>query len=773
MDREAHGFILQPTYRIEAGKPVVHLFGTLDGGQSFLVRQSGYVPHFWIRESDADRARGFGAGPLTATGKVTMDREPVVEVDVPTPPDTPELRNRLQNVGIPCFEADVRFAMRYLIDQGIRGSMRISGRSHKGKRVDRVFENPRLTPASFQPELSVLSFDIETDPKAQHLLSIALHGCGVSEVLLFSPADLPTPNGAIGASTEAELLKLFCQRVLELDPDVMTGWNIVEFDFPVLLRRAEALDVPFEIGRVPGATRQQRNRYGRQNAQISVPGRCVLDGISLLRGSFVKMERLSLEFVAQEVLGRGKLVTGRNRAEEIVRMFREDRERLVEYNLSDARLVTEILDELDLMELTVQRSLLTGMPPDRVASSIAAFEFRYLTELARRDIVAPSVIPNQEVEGMGGGHVLEPISGLFDNVLVLDFRSLYPSLIRTFHIDPLGYVAEPSPEEDLIRAPNGAHFRRQPGILTQLLDELFPMREQAQRDGNGIASFAIKILMNSFFGVLGTPACRFYNPEIANAITSFGRELLLWCKRRIELDGLRVLYGDTDSLFIDTGASDADEAQAVGVRLLETLNRDLAEHIHSIWQVESRLELEFDKLYLRLFLPHVRHGTRGARKRYAGLVRRDGEERVVFTGLEVVRTDWTDLARETQQGLYERLFRDQPVEEFLRGRVAALRDGRLDAQLVYRKVLRKRLDEYTSTTPPHVAAARKMSERPGRRISYVMTIGGPEPAEERQNPFDYEHYVAKQVRPIAEPVLEHLGLDFDKVVGDDAQLELF
>ena len=169
----------------------------------------------------------------------------------------------------------------------------------------------------------------------------------------------------------------------------------------------------------------------------------------------------------------------------------------------------------------------------------------------------------------------------------------------------------------------------------------------------------------------------------------------------------------------------------------------------------------------------MRHGTRGARKRYAGLVEVDGEEQVVFTGLEVVRTDWTDLARETQRGLYERLFRERPVEEFLHRRVADLRDGHLDGQLVYRKVLRKRPEDYTSTTPPHVAAARKMKGRPGRRISYVMTTGGPEPAAERQNPFDYEHYVAKQVRPIAEPVLDYLDLDFDKVVGDDAQLDLF
>jgi DNA polymerase-2 len=150
----------------------------------------------------------------------------------------------------------------------------------------------------------------------------------------------------------------------------------------------------------------------------------------------------------------------------------------------------------------------------------------------------------------------------------------------------------------------------------------------------------------------------------------------------------------------------------------------------------------------------------------------DGTE-VVFTGLEVVRRDWTELARQAQRALYERLFLDRPVENYLRSLVSNLREGLLDDLLVYRKGLRKELDAYTSTTPPHVAAARKMSESPGRIIAYVMTTDGPEPADERQHLFDYDHYVDKQIRPVAEPVLSLLQLDFAKVVGDDRQMELF
>jgi DNA polymerase-2 len=416
----------------------------------------------------------------------------------------------------------------------------------------------------------------------------------------------------------------------------------------------------------------------------------------------------------------------------------------------------------------VERSLLTGLPPDRVSSSIAAFDFLYLMELRRRCVVAPSVGDAALVdEPQWGGHVLEPVPGLYSNVIVLDFRSLYPSLIRTFQIDPLNLVRDDAAEQDPIAAPNGARFGRRRGILTELLDEILPERERARRAGDAVKSQAIKILMNSFYGVLGTPACRFYDPRLANAITGFGRELLLWCKARVEARGRRVLYGDTDSLFVEAAGADA---QADGQRLASELNAELAEHILRTWRVPSRLELSFDRLYLRLFLPAVRHGAAGARKRYAGLV---PGGRVVFTGMEAVRGDWTELAKDVQRELYDRLFHDRPVDDYLRRLVAELRAGRLDDRLVYRKSLRKPASAYTATTPPHVAAARKMAEPPPRRIAYVVTSAGPEPADERKSPLDHEHYVDKQVRAVAEPVLALLGLDFASVVGDARQLSLF
>jgi DNA polymerase-2 len=771
------GFILQSTYRILSGRPVVHLYGRLDGGRPFLVRDTRARPRFWIPAADVERARALGAVPATGgPPRRSMAGEPLSALEVAVPGDVPPLRQRLVEAGIECFEADVRFTDRYLIDHGIRGSLEIDGPAVGEPGVGSVFEDPELRPADWLPRLSVLSLDIETDPQARRLLSVGLWGRGAAEVLLLTPPGCDVPAGAVACPTEKALLERLVARVAELDPDVLTGWNVIDFDLAVLARIASREGVRLALGRGAEPLRLRPSSSGGSpwaRSRALVPGRLVLDGIDLLRGAFVRLDSYSLEGAAREILGRGKTITGHDRAAAILAAFEQDRAHLVEYNLNDARLVLEILDELRLIDLAVRRSRLTGMPPDRVGASIASFDYLYLSALAARGIAAPSVRPGAAEEPSSGGHVLEPAPGLYRNVLVLDFRSLYPSVIRTFQIDPLGLVTGPRDGEDLIEAPNGAAFRRERGILPAMLDELFPRREAAKRAGDAVASQAIKILMNSFYGVLGTSACRFASPALANAITGFGREVLLWTKARVEALGQRVLYGDTDSLFVLTGEERDADARALGERLVAELNAALAAHVERTWKVESRLELEFETLYLRLLLPVTRGGTAGARKRYAGLVERDGERRVVFTGLEAVRRDWTALAKRVQRELYRRLFDDLPVDRYLRDVVAKLRAGELDDELVYRKALRKKLSAYTASTPPHVAAARKLRGRPPRVIRYVVTRDGPEPAAERRAPLDHEHYVQKQVRAVAEPVLTVLGLDFDESIGDARQGRLF
>jgi DNA polymerase-2 len=231
------------------------------------------------------------------------------------------------------------------------------------------------------------------------------------------------------------------------------------------------------------------------------------------------------------------------------------------------------------------------------------------------------------------------------------------------------------------------------------------------------------------------------------------------------------LYGDTDSLFVLSGISNADEAHERGEQLAAKLNAELAAFVNDRWRVQSKLELKFEKLYTKLFLSPARHSTRGASKRYAGL--RYGKDTAEFTGMEVVRRDWTALAKQVQRELYRRLFTDQPIDAYLADVVKQVRNGKLDDTLVYRKNLRKGAEDYTATTPPHVAAARKSTLEVGRLISYVMTTAGAEPIDNIRHPLDREHYVLKQVKPVAEPILATLGLSFEQVIGDERQMDMY
>ena len=347
------GFILQPTYRIESGRPVVLLWGKLESGGTFLIRDDRQVPGFWVRGADAERARELGAAVREGKeSRVTLRGEPLVRIDVARPQDTPPLRDRLMAARVPCYEADVLFAYRYLMDRGIRGCVAIQGTPRSSPEAA-LFVNPEVDPSDWGPDLSVLSFDIETDPDARQLLSIAIVGCGASEVLLLTPQGSVCPPGAIPCRNERELLEAFVRRVRELDPDVLTGWNVVDFDIAVLLRMCGRLGVPLRLGRDREPIRLRRSPFPRGTNRAVASGRVVLDGIDLLRGAFVRMESYALNAVAREVLGRGKTIGGPDRAEEILEAFHTDRAGLVEYNLNDARLVLDILDEFRLVELGV------------------------------------------------------------------------------------------------------------------------------------------------------------------------------------------------------------------------------------------------------------------------------------------------------------------------------------------------------------------------------------------------------------------------------------
>jgi DNA polymerase-2 len=389
-------------------------------------------------------------------------------------------------------------------------------------------------------------------------------------------------------------------------------------------------------------------------------------------------------------------------------------------------------------------------------------------------------------EASPGGFVMDSRPGLYDSVLVLDYKSLYPSIIRTFLIDPVGLaqgMSETQAETRTVPGFRGARFSRDKHCLPAIVEQVWEGREAAKRQRNKPLSQALKIIMNSFYGVLGSSGCRFFDPRLASSITMRGHEIMHRTRELIEARGYSVIYGDTDSTFVWLRrARSEDDAARIGRALVDHVNDYWREHLRETFGLDSALELQFETHFKRFLMPTVRGTDEGSKKRYAGLTRRaDGSEEIIYKGLETVRTDWTPLAQRFQQELYMRIFKDEPYEDYVRDYVERTRRGELNDLLIYRKRLRRSLDDYERNVPPHVRAARTADEfnaqqgRPlqyqnGGWISYVMTVGGPEPVEARHAPIDYEHYVSKQLQPVADGILPFLRNDFATLMSGQQAL---
>jgi DNA polymerase-2 len=815
MQDSYEGFIVHSSLSPGSGPSRLFLIGRLGDGRSFAVVEDRVRPGFYLRESDLTLSSDIlerSGGRVEKSPFRTIDGEACVRLSWDSLQRFQNALQLFEEREIRTYEADIRLQDQFLMSGGIHGSVNIWGNPTKGRKVDLVFRNPELTPSDRHPVLSVLSLDIETNTSGTCIYAIGLlcddpwkHGRR-EELLFCGPIErsdriTPFPD-------ERSMLEAFCERIRALDPDIITGWNVIDFDFKMIAERIDHHRLEFQIGRSDSAAAFLPGERGRSNT-IIVPGRQVIDAMRVVRASPERFSDYTLQTVAQTVLNRGKdleLLENERRPQAVERLYRSDPGALCRYCIEDTRLVIDILKKTGLLELTFRRCLLIGISLERVWTSIPSFEYLYIESMHRWGLVAPSpgVDPLPSVEAPGGA-ILEPRAGLYDNVAVFDFRSLYPSIIRTFNIDPVSFVppdaalkmTEPM-RDALIRAPNGACFRRESTILPTLLDRFFQSREEAKKAGDATASYVYKIIMNSFYGVMGAAGSRFMSGYISGAITGFGRQLLHWCGDFFSRQGYRVLYGDTDSIFILTGMpkdTPEQELTEMSRQLCRQVNIALQSYLSASYGVESFLELEFEKIYYKFFLPQARgagatetESRRGRAKGYAGLLvplarfadtappgNRTGCIEIV--GMEAVRRDWTELARGFQIGLLELLFLEadtDAIRGFVHKVVDTLYSGGLDGQLVYRKALRKPVSAYTRSKPPHVRAAGMLDpEDQHGLIRYLWTTEGPQPEGRVTAPIDYEHYREKQLGPIARTVAELLGVDPELFFGDEQQLTLF
>ena len=783
------GFLLTRSSRDRRGATEIEYWVATDDGPVRLLVDGERTVCFVARD-DAERA-GTALRPLGGSVSVeplalrTLSGSPVAAVYTRTIGDRQVAEDILGNRGIEVLEGDIRLHDRYLMERFVRGGLAFTGRMVRREGY-REIRDCRLRAADYRPRLRLLSLDIECDLDGT-LWSVGLAGDGVEagEVLVIGEEEPCAHTAIVWCGDEAGLLGVLRDRINELDPDLIVGWNLVNFDLRIILERAARHGIPMRIGRGGTPAQWRETRTDRGKGWVSMPGRVTVDGIDALRAATWSFSSFSLEHVSRELLGRGKKVDedADDRFAEIRRNYLHDKPALAAYNLEDCRLVLDILEATNLIDYLELRSQLTGLELDRAGGSVAAFTNLYLPKLHRGGYVAPNLPPDGGLASPGG-YVMDSKPGLYRNVLVLDFKSLYPAIIRTFRIDPMGLAEGLRAPEGAVEGFLGARFHRSRHYLPGIITDLWLQRDQAKRDNDQPRSRAIKILMNSFYGVLGSGGCRFYDARLASSITMRGHEIMQTTGRWIEEQGYGVIYGDTDSIFVslDEGLP-AEECRAIGRDLAGKINGRWAEGIRERFELDSLLELEFETLFTRFLMPTIRGSDAGSKKRYAGLVagERDTPDRIVFKGLENVRTDWTRLARDFQQSLYEHVFHDRDPSDLIRRTVDGLLAGKHDDDLVYRKQLRRKLAAYERNVPPHVRAARLADERNranGKRlryqdrgwIRYVITVAGPEPLEYRDNPLDYDHYIDRQLKPIADAVLPFIGMEFDAVVSRQAAL---
>ena len=421
-------------------------------------------------------------------------------------------RHRILDDGGLTMEASVKPHDRFLMERFVTGSLEVHGQLRQRDGY-REAQNPRIKSCDYTAQLSVLALDIETDSFDGPLLSIATAGAGGDRVWMRGEAGNEDEAYTL-VPDEAALLRCFLDHVAQTDPDVLAGWNVIEFDLAYLERKAAALGIEFTLGRGGERAKVLAPRNDSQPHVARVSGRVVLDGIATLRSATYSFESFRLEDVGRELLGRGKQIDhGGDPVAEIRRLFADDKPALAAYNLEDCKLVLDIFDAADLVGFALERQALTGLPMDRQGGSVAAFDNLYLPRLHRAGYVAPDIHDSGDFVRSPGGYVMDSVPGLYQNVLVLDFKSLYPSIIRTFAIDPLGLAV---PGEDPIEGFEGGSFAREGHILPALIEGLWAARDEAKARKDTARSRAIKILMNSFYGVLGSGGCRFLSPKLAS-----------------------------------------------------------------------------------------------------------------------------------------------------------------------------------------------------------------------------------------------------------------
>ncbi|MFP3408188.1 DNA polymerase domain-containing protein, partial [Pseudomonas sp. SIMBA_065] len=661
------------------------------------------------------------------------------------PQDVPTIREKIRehSAVVDIFEYDIPFAKRYLIDKG-------------------------LIPMEGDEELKLLAFDIETLYKEGEefgkgpIIMISYADEEEAKVITWKKIDLPYVEVV---SSEREMIKRFLKIIREKDPDIIITYNGDSFDLPYLAKRAEKLGIKLTIGRDGSEPKMQR--IGDMTA-VEVKCRIHFDLYHFIRDT-TTLPTYTLEAVYEAIFGKPK---EKVYADEIAKAWEtgEGLERVAKYSMEDAKATYELGKEFFPME--AQLSRLVGQPLWDVSRSSTGnlVEWFLLRKAYERNELAPNKPDEREYarrlrESYAGGFVKEPEKGLWENIVSLDFRSLYPSIIITHNVSPDTLNREGCRNYDV--APEVGHkFCKDfpgfiPSLLKRLLDERQKIKTKMKASQDPIEKImldyrqrAIKILANSYYGYYGYAKARWYCKECAESVTAWGREYIEFVWKELEEKfGFKVLYIDTDGLYATIPGGKSEEIKKKALEFVDYINAKLP----------GLLELEYEGFYKRGFFV--------TKKKYALI---DEEGKIITRGLEIVRRDWSEIAKETQARVLEAILKHGNVEEAVRivkevTQKLSKYEIPPEKLAIYEQITRP-LHEYKAIGP-HVAVAKRLAAKgvkikPGMVIGYIVLRGdGPisnrailaEEYDPRKHKYDAEYYIENQVLPAVLRILEGFG----------------
>ncbi len=779
---------LEVSYKVVRDKPVLHLYGTTIEKERICVTDDSFEPYLFIilnGQLDLEKLSSLSVKPkkIERQRKVLLGKiVDCAKIYASLPEEIPKLRDELRSLRIVCHEADILFARRYLIDLGIvPGTLcNVSGSFIDDRSRVPVFKAEKIFPLAggFHSDTSMIAVDIETlnpfgrviAPREQPIVMLSLYGMGVQTVLTWKKF-----NCSLGfvefVEDESALLRRFREIIAEKNPEVLAGYNSDGFDLPYIKTRCEKNRIALDIGLDFSTIRLAKGTL----SAAEIRGIVHLDVFKFVRnivGRTKNLSSMSLNNVAREFLGEQKTPVDIQRLFEVWESGSDELGTFCEYNLKDADITYRLAEKL--LPSINEFVRITGLQITDVTrlSFSQVVEWYLLKEANKFNQLAPNKPSGDELrlrqrQTYSGGFVYEPKPGLYDKIVVFDFRSLYPSIISAHNISPDTLNCECCSDTEKVPDEQYWFCKKRKGFIASLVEDVIVKRvavkEELKKNKKDAVlaarAEALKLVANSMYGYLGFFGARWYSLECARSITAYGRFHIQQVITKAKNEAFNVLYSDTDSIFLALEGKSRHSAEL----FVESINAELP----------GLMELDYEGYYPAGIFVSAKASGSGAKKKYA-LLAEDGT--IKIRGFEAVRRNLSLIAREVQETVIKIILKEKDLDKALKYVQATITDLRRKKTPLKKVIITTQLTKDISgydSIGPHVAVAQRMHNagkemHPGSIIQYVVIEGKEKirerarmPHEVKEGSYDADYYIAHQVLPVVEKIFEVLGYNAD------------